>query len=83
MEVDTKGEDDHGSINYGDLETAAFNNTQGFVREWWLNSGKDQQNYGWLGSLLSQAAYHHSVDVVRCIVSFGNCDGQSSLITST
>ena len=63
-------------VSYEELEMAAFHNNQGFVQDW-LKYSKDQQNCQWRGSLLSRAAYHHSVDVVKCIMSpsFGSCDG--------
>ena len=62
---------------YKVLEMAVSHNNQALVLDW-LENRKDQQDYQWRGNLLSQAAYCHSVDVVRCIVSFGNCDGQST-----
>ena len=61
-------------ISYKDLEMAAFHNNEALVQDW-LKNCKDQQDYQCQGNLLSQAAYYHSVDVVRCIVSIGNCDG--------
>ena len=64
-------------VSYKVLEMAVFHNNQALVLDW-LENCKDQQDYQWRGSLLSRAAYYHSVDVVRCIVSFGNCDGQST-----
>ena len=64
------------SYEYRDLEMAAFHNNQELVRDW-LENCKEQQEYSkWRGNLLSRAAYYHSVDVVKCIVSYGNCDGQ-------
>ena len=63
-----------GSIDYEVLEMAAFHNNQTLLLDW-LESCKGQQDYGWRGNLLSRAAYYHSVDVVRCILSFGDCDG--------
>ena len=63
------------AVSYEVLEMAAFHNNQALVLDW-LENCKDQQDYQWRGSLLSRAAYYHSVDVVKCIVSFGNCDGQ-------
>ena len=62
-------------VSYEVLEMAAFHNNQALVLDWLENRPKDQQDSQWRGSLLSRAAYYHSVDVVRCIVSFGNCDG--------
>ena len=64
-------------VSHKVLEMAAFHNNQALVLDW-LENCKDQEEYQWRGSLLSRAAYYHSVDVVRCIVSFGNCDGQST-----
>ena len=65
------------SVTYDELEMAAFHNNQAFVQDW-LNSN-DQQICPWQGRLLSRAAYHHSVDVVKCIItckSFGlDCKG--------
>ena len=62
------------AVSYEVLEMAVFHNNQALVLDW-LENCKNQQEYQWRGSLLSRAAYYHSVDVVRCIVSFGNCDG--------
>ena len=62
------------AVSYEVLEMAVFHNNQALVLDW-LENCKDQQEYQWRRSLLSRAAYYHSVDVVRCIVSFGNSDG--------
>ena len=59
------------SVTYDELEMAAFHNNQEFVQDW-LNSN-DQQICQWRGSLLSRAAYHHSVDVVKCITCNLSC----------
>jgi len=68
-------QNDDSTSNYKILETAAFYNNQMLVLDWLKNS-KDQGEYkSWRESLLRKAAYWHSVDVVRCITSFGNCDG--------
>ena len=64
------------AVGYEVLEMAAFHNNQALVLDW-LESCKDQQDYQRRGSLLNRAAYYHSVDVVKCIVSFGNCEGQT------
>ena len=76
MDEDDSEQNSGPGVNYEVLEMAAFHNNQALVLDW-LENRKDQQDSQWRGSLLSRAAYYHSVDVVRCIVSFGNCDGQS------
>lgn len=54
---------------YEDLKAAAFHNNQSFVLEWLQTCPDDDDNkQKWMGGLLSQAAYHHSVDVVNCII---------------
>ena len=65
--------DQNDGINYKDLEMAAFHNNQDLVRDWLEND--EQEDNPWRGSLLSRAAYHHSVDVVKSIVEFGNFNG--------
>ena len=74
MDEDDNERNNGPGVNYEVLEMAAFHNNQALVLDW-LENRKDQQDSQWRGSLLSRAAYYHSVDVVRCIVSFGNCDG--------
>ena len=61
-------------VSYEILEMAAFHNNQALVLDW-LENCKSKQDFQWQQSLLSRAVYYHSVDVVRCIVSFGNCNG--------
>ena len=75
MDEDDSEQNNGPGVNYEVLEMAAFHNNQALVLDW-LENRIDQQDSQWRGSLLSRAAYYHSVDVVRCIVSFGNCDGQ-------
>lgn len=58
-------------VSYEILVMAAFHNNMALVLDWLENEQYDQ----WKGSLLSRASYYHSVDVVRCIVSYENCDG--------
>ena len=82
MDDDAQDENDNEqnggpAVSYEVLEMAAFHNNQALVLDW-LENSKDQQDYQWRGSLLSRAAYYHSVDVVRCIIAFGNTDGQSA-----
>lgn len=67
------------AISYEDLETAAFSNNQEFIQDW-LRSQQDDQ-LQWRGRLLSRAAYHHSVDAVRCIIASGNSGGWSVAIS--
>ena len=74
MDEDDNERNNGPGVNYEVLEMAAFHNNQALVLDW-LENRKDQQDSQWRGSLLSRAAYYHSVDVVRCIVSFGNYDG--------
>ena len=61
-------------ISYEELEMATINNNQELILKW-LNS-KGQKEHHWQKRLLKQAAYHHSSDVIKCILSFGNCDGK-------
>ena len=61
-------------FSYGELEVAAINNNQEHILKW-LNS-KGQKEHQWQKRLLNQAAYDHSSDVIKCILSFGNCDGK-------
>lgn len=75
MDVGARDEDDNEqndgpAVSYEELETAAFYNNQDLILDW-LENSKDQQHPQWRGSLLRRAAYYHSVDVVRCIMSFG------------
>ena len=65
------GKNNH-AFHYEDLEIAALRNNKKLVEEW-LASGDVKD--GWQGSLLRQAAYHCSVDVVKCIISYENSSG--------
>ena len=62
------------AVSYEVLEMAAFHNNQALVLDW-LENSKDQRDNQWRGSLLSRAVYYHSVDVVKCLITFENCDG--------
>ena len=77
MEEPQDEQTDGPSVSYEVLEMAAFHNNQALVQDWLEHSKDSGQNCQWRGSLLSRAAYHHSVDVVKCITSpsFGRCNG--------
>ena len=81
MDDDAQDENDNEqnggpAVSYKVLGIAAFHNWA-LVLDW-LENSKDQQDDQWQGSLLSQAAYYHNVDMVRCIITPGNSDGQSA-----
>ena len=65
--------DQSDGYNYKELEMAAFHNNHGLVQDWLEND--EQDDNPWRGNLLNRAAYHHSVDVVKCIINFENCNG--------
>ena len=68
---------------YDDLKTAAFHNNRLFISEWLhtcADEGNKDEHQKWMGGLLGVAAYHHSVDVVWCIIDYikplDNCKGR-------
>lgn len=71
MDEDDNGRNDGPAVSYEILEMAAFHNNQDLVLDWLENSKGQQDRNRWRCSLLSRAAYNHSVDVVKCIMSFG------------
>jgi len=68
------------SIKERDIESATVHNNYKFVSKWlkFLTLvERDEEVYRKrCGSLLRRASFFHSVDVVKCIVSFGSCDGE-------
>lgn len=60
------------AFTYDDLKAATFHNNQAFVSDWLINCAAEEDNKDvnqkWMGSLLSLAAYHHSVDVANRII---------------
>ena len=72
------------ALAYEDLKTATFLNNLSFVSEWLQTCAVEKENKDenqkWMGSLLGLAAYHHSVDVVLCIIdhirSLDDCKGE-------
>ena len=76
------------AFTYEDLKASAFHNNRSFVTEWLHTCAGDEENkdehHKWIGSLLGVAAYHHSVDVVSCIIDYitplDNCKGRLVLI---
>ena len=62
-----------------DLEAAVHCNNYKFIAVWLerTQEEKDKGIYHQLcGSLLRRASYCHSVDVVKCIVPPGSCNGE-------
>jgi len=68
-------------VNDEDLEAATFHNNHIFVSEWLKRFTRDEKNKEIrrkrCGSLLRRASYCHSVDVVKCILPPGSCEGEA------
>ena len=75
------------AFTYEDLKAATFHNNRSFVSEWLRTCTGDEENKDehqkWMGSLLGVAAYHHSVDVVSCVIDYitplDNCKGTTKI----
>ena len=69
---------------FEDLKAAVFHNNRSFISEWLhtCDEGNKDEHQKWTGSLLGVAAYHHSVDVLWCIIDhikpLDNCKGRLS-----
>ena len=63
-----------------DLEAAVHRNNYKFISDWLEGFTQEEKDKGIhrqrCGSLLRLASYCHSVDVVKCIVPPGSCNGE-------
>jgi len=75
------------SLSINDLESATVHNNYEFVSKWlkrFTLEERDGEIYRKrCGNLLRRASFCHSVDVVKCIVSMGSCDGEIYIFTNT